>query len=351
MAEVHDVLQTDYEDLARFLSGFENETRDASFWKERFAYWWDRNPAFSRNPQRGWVLRDKDAIVGFLGNIPSLFRSSKQDLVVFNATTWRVQREYRSFSLGLLFKQIEQAKQTILFDSTPTKELEPILKTLKFRLSRNEELGQFSVLMLDVRKVVEQAFGRAAWARGLSWILHPAVHLFQNLKLMSISRKNGSGAVRLDRADAAFDALWDRTKDLRLTNVRNSEAVHWYCFGSEQFRKYLFGYYEKERLAGYLVFGVISWRNLKVFECLDMWVEPEKGYALKPMLRKAKEQAREIGCDLVRVRRPGGWLGGYLRGLITVTKPHTVYLKIGSELKTEINPTNSYLFCQGDYGL
>src|SRR3989338_8033751 len=83
------------DELIGFLSHFENETRSEEFWRQRLAYWWEKNPAFDEQLPMGWIIRDKAEIVGFLGSITSLYVYDKKNYPALNMTTWRVAKEQR----------------------------------------------------------------------------------------------------------------------------------------------------------------------------------------------------------------------------------------------------------------
>ena len=150
MSWVDLVSDQDYEALAAFLARFPDEKRGPEFWRRRLAHWWEDNPAFSQETQRGWVVRDNDSIVGFLGNIPSLFKLRDQTVVVFNASTWRVLPEFRGRSLELLGQLMACSKDTISFITTSGRPVLDILDNLKFEpFPHLEPSGSYSVTALE----------------------------------------------------------------------------------------------------------------------------------------------------------------------------------------------------------
>ena len=128
------VTKSDYNELTDFLSHFEQGKRGRGFWRNRLSFWWDDNPAFSEDMERGWVLKDNDRIVGFFGIVPTRFQLSYNPITVFNSTTWRVMSEYRGKSLGLLAKHLNAAEKTILFATTPNAEVSSILDKFKLNI-------------------------------------------------------------------------------------------------------------------------------------------------------------------------------------------------------------------------
>ena len=112
------VAQNDYHELALFLSKQFVEGLSAEFWLNRFKFWWDSNPAFSEEIERGWLILADNKIAGFYGVVPTLMTYLQKERRVFNLTTWMVNPDYRSVSIRLLFKLINYSRKTILFDNT-----------------------------------------------------------------------------------------------------------------------------------------------------------------------------------------------------------------------------------------
>ncbi len=159
--EVETVSNIHYDELIEFLSNFEDETRDSEFWRSRLYFWWDQNPAFSDKIERGWVLtrNDNNKIVGFIGNIPTFFHFQGKKIIVFNATSWRVNNKYRNQSLSLIFKSVGYSKNSLQFDTTPSDDVINILNSLKFQQfpllsswTYNTLLNPYNILRSRVRK-------------------------------------------------------------------------------------------------------------------------------------------------------------------------------------------------------
>ena len=81
----------------------------------------------------------------------------------------------------------------------------------------------------------------------------------------------------------------------RRTNVRTAEAINWYCFSSPEFEKTLLGYFDGDRLAGYMVFLAAERRGMRIFECVDLWIEPgpRREVILGALVEKARRCAEK----------------------------------------------------------
>lgn len=354
MADIREVYASDYSKLALFLSHFEGDTNTPDYWLEKFYHWWDNNPAFSSDTVRGWVLEDEVSIIGFLGNIPSLFHLpvEKKDIVVFSSTTWRVLSEYRNKSMALLDNQLRFSRNSILFNSTPTETVRVILERLQFK--HYEVSSGIGNSLLNPGKVLSEKMKKNVLKKLLLGLCFPALKIWKWLDTMSCSlAKTPPNVAELEKADKSFDTLWSKTKSLFSAGVRSAEVVNWFCFGNRNARKYLFGYYENELLLGYAIFYPLRADNLCNFLCLDLWTLPGKERIIRPLILHAKKAAKKIGCDLLTVLHPESELGRHTRKcfLINRNKRFKVYYKAGADIASRIEGKPLRIFSQGDHGL
>ncbi|MBI5623768.1 MAG: hypothetical protein HY924_08325 [Elusimicrobia bacterium] len=297
--DVAAVVPSDYAALAGFLAGFPGLGAPAEFWLGRFRLWWDENPAFRPEAARGWMLRRRGALCGFLSNAPGLMWAQGKPLRVFSVSTWMVLPEHRHASLDLLLKQMEEAKATLLFDTTPTEHVAAVLENLGFEnIPWGEDKESVALLRPDL--CLKARFGApslvpdAAWRAG-GWLLDRV----QGLRL----RRGRAGAglkVELAReAGPAFDRLWERTKARhRLTNVRTSSVLRWHCFADRDVEKRLFACRAGEEVAGYLIAKANTRRGLKALEVVDYWADSDADGVFEALLDGVLEHAAGAGFAL-----------------------------------------------------
>ena len=87
MAKLRLVTPEDYGALCAMLSAFHWEGMTPMPWEERLRHWWEGNPAFHPDWERGWVLDDGEKLVGFLGSVPRRVALDGQVTLSANATT------------------------------------------------------------------------------------------------------------------------------------------------------------------------------------------------------------------------------------------------------------------------
>lgn len=345
----------DYEALIRYLVSFPGETRDAEFWRDRFRLWWEDNPAFSDAFEKGWVLKKRGDIIGFLGNFPTHFQLAGEPVIANNATTWRVSPDYRKYSLRLLYRQIDYSKETVLFMTTPSETVSRVAQTLKYQSIQRGHQGT-SVLITNFEKVLAASLFEKGVSRLVAKGLAPVFDLIQKFR-HSPSLEGGEIEVReIFKADSSFDELWKRTSNRYAhTNIRTAEVINWYCFGSLNFGKKLFGVYRKDRLLVYAIFANYRDEKLNRLQCLDFWGEPGEENAVNCLVHYMREYARKHSIDLIKFQgfsREMSRLFQELGLFKTPSRKAYEYFKIKLKLSSPLTEPNLYFtYMLGDAGL
>ena len=351
--KVRTVEPSDYDTLIEFLSNFEDDKRGLEEWRARLQLWWDSNPAFSDEIIRGWVLlqTDDNKIVGFLGNVPSFFQYQSEKIIVFSTTTWRVDNEYRNKSLPLLFEFINNAKNSIVCEATPSNDVIKIFEMLKFRPLPVMTKVTYCTF-LDTYNLVRTRISKNKFLIALK----PASYLlklYHTLRLSSIDRKNT--VKRITKADSQFDELWEKTKNkFKNTRVRTSDVINWYCFDNINLNKVLFGYFHKGELQAYAIFNIISDRDSKQLICADVWGIQINKKIVKSFCAAAMRYANDNKIDMIKYPRFDDSLGQILHslGLFQIKSIDKRYLKTSDEKFDAINNSSTYFtYFQGDWGL
>src|SRR3989338_24665 len=103
--------------------------------KDEWLHIWKENPLIADGRVSwpiGWVLeRDDKRIVGFVGNIPILYRLKGKDLIAASATSWVVEAPYRNWSLSLVSSFLSQDGADLYLDVTANDAAEKILLAFK----------------------------------------------------------------------------------------------------------------------------------------------------------------------------------------------------------------------------
>jgi len=341
-----------------FLADFE-EAETPKMWLKKFRLWWDNNPAFAPETQRGWLLRTNDGIVGFIGNIPTLFQLYGREVVICNATTWRVLPEFRNQSLTLLFKLINAAKGSILFVTTPSYNTSQILNAFRFQaVSRPGDNLDYkaSIIISNAAKVIGAKLTGRPFGKLIEKPLARIVDVFQKVRLTGLKMPDTYTVGEVPCADIDFDNLWSRTREIfSNTNVRSAKVINWQCVDSGGGGKKLFGCYRGSELTGYMTIWprVRTKAEINVLECVDLWIDPAEKLALRSIIAFCKEYARNNGFDMVLLPHFTENLAGCFRemNLLQCSIPvRKEYYKAGTGVN--MDEKQSYLVsAQGDYSL
>lgn len=148
------------DELISFLSQQFVEASDTGLWQKRLRHWWDENPHAKESLLRGWVLRNEETLVGFLGVIPTAYALNGQPVPSLIATSWVIVPEHRNAGLAMAM-QLKRASQThLLLDTTPSQEVQ----ILSERMGWIGELTmQRALLPLGIAGRVADKFSGREW--------------------------------------------------------------------------------------------------------------------------------------------------------------------------------------------
>lgn len=249
--------------LATFLSGFEDDSATVEEWRERLAFWWDRNPFQSAGLPLGWVLKHDSQLVGFFGVIATPYSGAGRQQVALNGTSWRVLQAHRHRSLDLFLKFHELRASYTLFNTTPTGRVCQILDRLGYQRFGTELQTTLPILS----------------SRALSrFILGPG------------PRGVGKDVVGLD-GDFVIPAPAD---DGRMRKLVSPEYVRWYC-SSPTFEKEFLGYAGPDKvLSSYVIIGRRRRGKSRKLRLVDFYTSLDDGRELLGLLGLVCSRHRSI---------------------------------------------------------
>ena len=355
MAEIVPVTREHYADLSAYLAEFPGATFSRELNEKRFPHWWDSNPAFEDNSERGWLLRSDEKIVGFLGIIPLRFQVGGRAITAYSGTNWRVLPDFRTQSFELAIKLLRVARDSILFDVSVIDEGADLPERMKFQRLRAYYPAR-SLAVTSLSNKIQSYFPDGRIQRPFFTGLGTLMSWVPPVWLKKAKLAPGVEVERLDRADEAFDRLWEATKhQYENTNVRTSELINWYCFGNPLIQKELFGCYRHGELVGYQICGRSRNPRLKILDCLDLWTATEDLEAAKALLFASIDFARENRLASVSVLHFNPVTEKVCHGVGMIRRrpvPQKEYIRVAPKLAPMYCTGNSYFVrAQGEYGL
>ena len=243
--KIRSVEKNDLNVLAEFLTKNALPTYTPRDYKIRFDFWWTNNPAFESSDHRGWIIEDlscEDYIKGFLGNIPTLYKSDNQNLRAVSPSTWIVLEKYRQYSITLLFAFLKQNKD-IFINSTPAEITEKIFLKLGFiDIAKNQN----NYLLLLTHKPIKYLLKKIIYNDNLSEVLGKIFFIiykvFINLffmhshKKISMTKINDNFLINKILSEKNFSLknfewVLDNDYDKFFYNIENLIGSNYYVFG------------------------------------------------------------------------------------------------------------------------
>jgi hypothetical protein len=324
MATILPLTADDTTEAADFLRDYRGRDHPRSYWLERFAFWWDANPACTADAVRGWILRDGTRVCGFVGRIPLLWQIGGSLQTAYAVTTWSVAPDQRGVSLLLLARLLAESGSALVWGTTLSETTGRIFEGLRFTPAPYPHQSSVRV----------PADPRQGWLARMP----PILHAFQ---AMIGHRNRGpelppcSGVVaRLERADERIDALWERTRhQFPTTHWRTAAAVNWYCFGRPNHPKQLIAIEEDGLVNGFVVLRRLPQAGRTLLEVLDLWWDQSRPGVAEALMNGALTEADRSGLDgLATLAYPGleSWLAGRRgRRLVASSVPNMTRLPPG----------------------
>ena len=360
MAEIDVVQIRHYKKLAYFLSNFQIETyiereKSENFWYSRFDLWWEKNPAFSEDLVRGLILVNNGDIVGFIGCIPSYFLLSGKQIIVFNETTLRVDKQFRGIdSINMIFKLVDYTKESIHFRAGGLEEARKMQAWLGFKNIFSKERIKTYYIIIKPWNIIINRFPNLVANKLLKIILYQLTFFYKLIINVLINMAQEHYDVRIiEEADYLFDELWDSTKTKFLnTNVRTSEILNWYCSNKGVHRNIILGCYEGNNLLGYLLCTCEQETILKKITVVDLWGYIDDEKVVNSLLKRLLIFGADHDYDLVI-------LPVFHERIKTSCKKYFIHrpsmsmqFKAKKEVLKKITNDSSYFsYLQGDNGL
>ncbi|MEO5347529.1 MAG: hypothetical protein H7834_14315 [Magnetococcus sp. YQC-9] len=314
---VRPIEAADCDVLAAFCADFPEERRDLLFWKQRFRFWWEENPAFSESFPRGCLMENQGEIVGIFALFPTHIILKGQKCIAANMTCWRVLPNWRPHMLRMFAKLLALAGDRLIFNTTPTPAVEQILIRFGFTHFGAEirtESVWFTAPAGSDPLTAMKRICRIAWNWAPEWLGESGMvavprTLGRCFGQMLGLRQGMAGAGEIgsvETIDAAFDRLWERTKTGQtLTNDRSSASLDWYLRRNPVKRPFtLLTHRRGDRLVAWLLVErrpSRHWPDAEHWLVVDGWAEDPWRESLLPLLARALQIGRTAGIPVLRI--------------------------------------------------
>lgn len=243
--EIKQFQLSDQEALLSFLRlAYPDDPRrsEAAFWQWQFI----ENPYVARDNIPLWVVKSDDQIVGQVAAIPVLFKLGNEERQALWIVDYVVLPEYRSGGIGIRLLQTSESWCPVSLTLGYNENAAMVMSRLKWKLLGR--IHRYQILLFPGHAI--QKISHFAPARHLANLLYRPLRPAAK-KLPPAA----AGAVRqLTQFDSSFDELWrEASVQWPCAIVRSSRFLDWQ-FKKQPGKKYdILGYFEAERLLGYVV--------------------------------------------------------------------------------------------------
>jgi hypothetical protein len=277
---------------------------------------WLHNPALKREIRalsRGWVLEEKDQIVGFLCNLAQSYQLAEQTLLAAVAAALVVAPDFRGQSLQLCMAYARQTQADLLINTTASPQASKVFQFLKFQKMPQPHYDRSYYWVLRTSGFLQAALRKKGIARTISRIggVVLAPLLWGELKLRRRGPRFRGERLALKILDAEaidhhFDELWHRklAGERKLWAFRTSETLRWhYGHIKGANRPFLTCAYKGDRLFGFAAFvrqdaGHIG---LKRARLADLFVERDDPDTIRQLLEVGVREARQRGAEMLEI--------------------------------------------------
>lgn len=291
--------------------------------EEAFSWNWmkysQENPAIKRECHSeslsGWVMENKGRIVGFFGSIPRLYRYGNDDISVSVASTWVVEKEYRTHT-GLLSKA---------FFNQENIDMQMVTSAIKPTSRIFERFSGKRMPLLDYENVLFWIINPSAFIKSFllklkfnssiagfyGYILSPFLSALMAFKIKSVWPQSGRENIsiesqEIDKIGEDFNELWFRKIEEKkcIYAYRTAEHLRWSLeIVNKSNPINIFCCRCDKRLEGYIIIinEILPEICLNRVKVIDLFVINDNFNIIDSLFAATFKKAFELGCHVVEV--------------------------------------------------
>lgn len=281
---------------------------------ERQRQLWETNPAIiERTPlSNGWVLESNGRIVGYLGNIPLLYRFENHDLPAAVASAFAVDSDHRNSSLKLLAAFFNQKNVDLLLATTVNAAAEQIFRFFKAKPVAQKEYDKVLFYVCNDRNFLKPALMKKNIPSAIAFVgsiaLTPFLYGERMLK-HRIPKGGGPNEIKVISVESIgneFDELWQRKTDAdsqRLYAYRTASFLRWHFERLPENMVKILCAYHRKTLVGY---AVVMRENvmkigIKRDKIVDLFVENDDINTIDQLIRASYDHAKKEGASILEM--------------------------------------------------
>ncbi|MEJ7759404.1 MAG: hypothetical protein WKF55_07395 [Gemmatimonadaceae bacterium] len=271
---------------------------------------WINNPAWSPGSPIGWVMESEHTPVGFFGTIPMRYRMKDRTLVAAVASSWAVEKPFRSHTDELAQRYFDQPRADMLLVTTAIKPTARIFARYGGVPMPQPTYAEVLFWVLDAAGFLRAALRRkqthSKLAVAASILAAPAMAAVIGLKRHRAGRRIGvvePEMIALADVGDDFDELWQRKGgEGRLYASREAADLRWH-FGphAEAGTLTILRCRRGGQLEGYLVMIREEVKSIGLIRAkiLDLFVAGDESVVVEGLLSAAIAVARNGNCHVL----------------------------------------------------
>jgi 3-oxoacyl-(acyl-carrier-protein) synthase/acyl carrier protein len=268
--------------------------------REEWEHFWTENPVRKKHPDWpiGWVVREKDKIVGFLGNIPLSYQFKGREVLGSALHGFSLEPSHRGLGLLLLNRLLEFAPQVEYFvGSSANANSSAVLDRIGISRVPVGDWENSSFWITDYDGFVSSAISKKGLPTFLAGAGSTALHIYNQVSKPAWPREKHRLS-RQSALDERFDIFWDETQRAypgRFLANRSREALQWHFKHSlAQKRTWIVTHEAGSRIVAYGVFQRQDYREigLKRVRLVDYQSLPGSEDVLPSVLAWGLNEAR-----------------------------------------------------------
>ena len=286
--------------------------------RENWLAFWQDNPVYKQYEGRwtiGWLLENEQGvIVGWLGNVPSIYHFRGKELVCATMSPWAVDQPYRDYSNLLLDRFSRQKDVDLFLITTAGAAVGPVSRLFGFSKVPVGTWNRAAFWITNYRGFLQIALSMKAFplARCASYPLAAALFFRDWFKVDHLYVDAAAPEIELcSTFDRRFDAFWEELKQQRndvLLGVRSRETLLWHFRDTLARRRlWIFAFRERSRILAYAVLdrhqNAFGLRRVRL---VDFQALPGCERTITALLSKAIYRAAREGMHLLEIT--GCWL-------------------------------------------
>jgi len=266
---------------------------------------WEKNPFILEHQKNwiiGWKLLDQNnQMVGAIHNIPFEFYFNSKTVLAAICGNWVVDNKFKSFSLGLRSKFLNQDNIQLYITNTANEISEKVMEAFKAKKILQYEYINRKIFLLNKKKTIINYIKNFSLSKNPILDIKSLKDIIFNKKNLNITKK----FLIANNFNSDFDSLnSDLERRKILYSIKNKKWLDWkYSRVVNTDRLWVIKNYNNNKLVGFLVFVINNEQNYKLkkstiteFSFLD-----ENNFENFEMVKKCISISKELNCDVVDV--------------------------------------------------